>query len=250
MENEITDVQLVIPLAGEGQRFKDKYSCPKPMINVCGEKMISLAFRTLGIDANSSVFIIRKDHDIGGLLSSEISSIAPNSSIVCINKITSGPCATALLSVPYLDLEKPLVIANCDQVMRWNGGRFLRYCFSENYDGVVVTYHETSPKNSYARLDDKGDVVEIREKNPISSVSLNGIHFWKKARYFVDSANEMMRRDDRTNGEFYIAPSYNYMLASGLRVGIFHIPNEQHNAIGTTDDLEEYIRKTSSIGLR
>jgi len=242
-------VQLVIPLAGDGQRFKDKYSCPKPLISVNGEKMISLAVRTLGIPYESSVFIIRKDHDENRALSTEITKIDPKSSIVCIDKLTNGPCSTALLSSPYLDMEKPLVIANCDQVMRWNGMRFLRYCIGENYDGVVVTYHETTPKNSYARLNMNGDVVEIQEKKPISSVSLNGIHFWKKARYFVDSANEMMRRDDRTNGEFYIAPSYNYMLAVGLKVGIFHIPNEQHNAIGTTDDLEEYIRKTSSIGL-
>lgn len=240
-------VQLVIPLAGDGKRFKERYLCPKPMINVCGEKMISLAVRTLGIDVGSSVFIIRKDHDAGGLLSSEISRIAPKSNIVSINRVTSGPCATAMLSIPYLDMEKPLVIANCDQVMRWRGDRFLRYCLLEDYDGVVVTYHETSPKNSYARLDDIGNVVEIREKDPISAVSLNGIHFWKKARYFVESANEMMRMDDRTNGEFYVAPSYNYMIEAGLSVGIFHIPNEQHNAIGTIDDLEAYIRKTSSI---
>jgi choline kinase len=247
MLDEIKNVQLVIPLAGEGQRFKERYACPKPLINVCGEKMISLAVRTLGIEVGSSVFIIRKDHDEGGMLSSEISTLSPNSSIVSISKLTSGPCATALLSIPYLDMEKPLVIANCDQVMRWSGARFLRYCMNENYDGVVVTYHETSPKNSYARLNENGDVVEIREKNPISSVSLNGIHFWKKARYFVESANEMMRRDDKTNGEFYVAPTYNYMISSGMSVGIFHIPNEQHNAIGTIEDLEAYVRKTSSM---
>lgn len=247
MKNNMNNVQLVIPLAGDGQRFREKYSCPKPMINVCGEKMISLAVRTLDINATSSVFIIRKDHDHRGLLSSEISRISPNSNIVSINKITSGPCTTALLSVPYLDMDKPLVIANCDQVMRWSGERFIRYCLHEDYDGVVVTYHENSPKNSYARLNEHGDVVEIREKDPISSISLNGIHFWKKARYFVDSANEMMRKDDRTNGEFYVAPSYNYMISAGLSVGIFHIPNEQHNAIGTIDDLESYVRKTSSM---
>ena len=241
----MNDVQLVIPLAGEGQRFKDKYSYPKPMISVRGERMISLAVRTLDITHANSVFIIRKDHDADGMLSQEIKRISANSNIVCIEKLTDGPCSTALLSIPYLDREKPLVIANCDQVMRWDGNRFLRYCEVENYDGVVVTYHEATPKNSYARLNDRGDVVEVREKNQISCVSLNGIHYWKKAGYFIDTANEMIRRNDRTNNEFYIAPTYNYMIERGLRVGIFHIPNEQHYAIGTTQDLEDYIQRTS-----
>lgn len=35
-----SNIQLVIPMAGEGKRFQDKYSCPKPLINVRGEKMM------------------------------------------------------------------------------------------------------------------------------------------------------------------------------------------------------------------
>jgi bifunctional N-acetylglucosamine-1-phosphate-uridyltransferase/glucosamine-1-phosphate-acetyltransferase GlmU-like protein len=238
------DAQLVIPLAGEGKRFRDKYSCPKPLIGVRGEKMISLAFRTLDIPHSNAVFIIRQDHDENGDLTNAIRSFSPLSSIVVIDKLTEGPCSTALLAAPYLNPDKPLVIANCDQVMRWNGLRFIRYCKMEDYDGVVVTYHEATPKNSYARLNANGDVVEIREKKQISCVSLNGIHYWKRAKYFFDSSNQMIYNNDRTNNEFYIAPSYNYMIEQGMRVGIFHIPNEQHHPIGTTQDLETYIDRT------
>jgi dTDP-glucose pyrophosphorylase len=239
------NVQLVIPLAGEGKRFTDRYSCPKPLIDVFGEPMICLAVRTLGIPHSDSVFIIRSDHNKDGSLKSKIKSSSANSKVIEIDRLTDGPCSTALLSAPYLDPERPLVVANCDQVMRWDGEKFIRYCQRENYDGVVVTYHESTPKNSYARLNRVGDVVEVREKSQISCVSLNGIHYWKKASYFLDSAQEMIERNDRTNNEFYIAPSYNYMISKGLRVGIFHIPNEQHHAIGTTHDLEKYIEMES-----
>jgi hypothetical protein len=203
--------------------------------------MISLAFRTLDIPHSKAVFIIRSDHDYDGMLSKTIEEFCPKSSIVVVDKLTEGPCCTALLAKPHLESDKPLVVANCDQVMRWSGSRFIRYCIRENYDGVVVTYHEATPKNSYARLNKNGDVVEVREKNQISCVSLNGIHYWKRADYFFESSEKMMKADDRTNNEFYIAPSYNYMIADGHTVGIYHIPNEQHYAIGTTQDLETYI---------
>lgn len=241
----INKTQLIIPLAGEGKRFKDKYEMPKPLIDVQGEKMIRLAYRTLDIPHQKVVFIIRKDHDSNNLLSNEIKLLGVEHNIISIDALTSGPCATAMLAKPNINLEDPLVIANCDQVMRWNGHRFLRYCFTENYDGVVVTYHEATPKNSYARLNNTGDVVEIKEKHQISCVSLNGIHFWKKAKYFFESADEMISANDRTNNEFYIAPTYNYMIKKNQKVGIFHIPNEQHNPIGTTQDLELYIDRTS-----
>jgi hypothetical protein len=206
--------------------------------------MISLAFRTLNIPHSKSVFIIRSDHDVDGFLSKTITEISPSSSIVVVDKLTDGPCSTALLAKPYLDENSPLVIANCDQVMRWSGHKFIRHCLIEDYDGVVVTYHEATPKNSYVRLNRIGDVVEVKEKDQISCVSLNGVHYWKKAKYFFASAKEMIDANDRTNNEFYIAPSYNYMIQKGMRIGIFHIPNEQHYAIGTTHDLEAYIEKT------
>lgn len=239
-------VQLVIPLAGEGKRFQDKYSCPKPLISVHGETMIRLAIRTLDIPHTKSVFIIRSDHNKNGVLENQIREISPESKIIVIDSLTDGPCSTAMMAAPYLNPDDPLVIANCDQVMRWDGGKFIRYCWSEDYDGVVVTYHETTPKNSYARIDQVGDVLEIREKTQISCVSLNGVHYWKKASHFINSANEMIQSNDRTNGEFYIAPTYNYMITKGLRVGIFHIPNEQHFAIGTTQDLDRYIKSEQS----
>jgi hypothetical protein len=238
-------VQLIIPLAGEGKRFQDRYSCPKPLINIRGERMISLAFRTLSISHDRAVFIIRKEHDIDGILTKTIHDITADAKIVGINSLTDGPCCTALLAKPHLDPELPLVIANCDQVMRWDGDRFIRFCQMEDYDGVLVTYHENTPKNSYARLNNRGDVVEVREKQQISCVSLNGIHYWKKARYFLESASKMILEDERTNGEFYIAPTYNYMIESGKRVGIYHIPNEQHWAIGVPDDLDRYIQFTN-----
>jgi dTDP-glucose pyrophosphorylase len=235
-------VQLVIPLAGDGKRFQERYSCPKPLINIRGERMISLAFRTLSISHNKAVFIIRKDHDIDGILTDTIQKITSCVRIINIDSLTDGPCCTALLAKPHIDSELPLVIANCDQVMRWSGDKFIRFCQMENYDGAVVTYHENTPKNSYARLNSYGEVMEIREKEQISCVSLNGIHYWKKAKYFFESASKMIMNDERTNNEFYIAPTYNYMIKDGLKVGVFHIPNEQHCAIGVPNDLDKYIQ--------
>jgi hypothetical protein len=120
------------------------------------------------------------------------------------------------------------------------------YVFLHNvrlYEGAVVTYHSDTDKNSYARLGKDGYVTEIREKEVISNVSLNGIHYWKQGKHFVESAEAMIAADDRApNGEFYIAPTYNYMIKAGRTVGIHHIPNEQHHAVGVPLDLERFIK--------
>ena len=55
----------------------------------------------------------------------------------------------------------------------------------------------------------------------------------------------MIRKNERYNNEFYIGPSYNHMISNRLDVGIYHIPNEQHNAVGVPEDLENYLMRLS-----
>ena len=138
------------------------------------------------------------------------------------------------------DNDDELIIANCDQIMEWNSKNFLHNI--KLYDGAMVTYHSDTKKNSYASVDQEGFVTAVKEKEVISNISLNGIHYWKKGKYFIESAQEMINSQDRANnGEFYIGPTYNYMIKKGLKVGIHHIPNQQHHPIGVPEDLKKYI---------
>ena len=64
---------------------------------------------------------------------------------------------------------------------------------------------------------------------------------------FLDSAKQMIKNEDRAdNGEFYVGPTYNYLIQKGHQIGIYHIPNEQHHAVGIAEDLEAYIKYEDS----
>lgn len=233
-------------MAGLGSRFPSHtYPMPKPLIEVNGEPMISKAIKSLNLDGNY-FFVIAKNQ-FTSLVEETITAIKPSSKFIEIDYITEGPANSALLFRDQINTGEELVIANCDQIMEWNSENFLHNV--RLYDGAVVTYHTDTDKNSYARLDKNGLVVEIREKEVISNVSLNGIHYWKKGSHFVNSADKMMELQDRApNGEFYIGPTYNHMIRQGLKVGIYHIPNEQHHPVGIPDDLKKYLEheKTKS----
>ena len=53
----------------------------------------------------------------------------------------------------------------------------------------------------------------------------------------------MIVRNERVNGEFYTCPVYNYMISKGLKIGIYEIPFESMQGIGTPDDLMGYMKK-------
>jgi dTDP-glucose pyrophosphorylase len=233
-------VNIVIPMAGNGSRFpKDQFYLPKPLIDINGKPMIVRAIESLGIDAQYH-FILRKDEFLE-ITKDVISKTVKNPRFVTVDKTTEGPACSVLLFEEFINNDDELITANCDQIMEWDSNLFFHNV--RLYDGAVVTYYSDTDKNSYAKINSKGLVVEVREKEVISNISLNGIHYWKQGRYFVNSAYDMIADDDRApNGEFYIAPSYNYMIKKGLQIGIYHIPIEQHHAVGVPIDLERFLK--------
>jgi NDP-sugar pyrophosphorylase family protein len=227
-------------MAGEGTRFpRDTYKIPKPLIDIHGTPMIQKAIESLGLPGTYH-FVIRKDSYYDQVCSL-LHKILLDPKIISVEETTEGPASSCLLFKNYIDTEEELVIANCDQIMWWDSDLFLTVARYYKYDGMVVTYTTDTPKNSYAEVDREGFVKRIAEKEVISDISLNGIHYWRKGKYFVQSAENMIKYNDRApNGEFYVGPSYNHMIQKGLRVGIYHIPNFQHNPVGVPEDLERF----------
>jgi hypothetical protein len=54
------------------------------------------------------------------------------------------------------------------------------------------------------------------------------------------------------DNEIYICPVYNYMIASGLKIGIYEIPASAMHGLGTPEDLDAYLarRSMSAKGVR
>ena len=236
-------MNILIPMAGEGTRFpRDTYKIPKPLINIHGVPMIQRAIESLGMNGTYH-FVIRKDSYYDQVCTL-LHNILPDVKIISVEETTEGPASSCLLFKDYINNEDELIIANCDQIMWWDSDLFLTTARYYKYDGVVVTYSTTTPKNSYAKIDKNGFVKLIREKEVLSDISLNGIHYWRKGKYFVQSTESMIECDDRApNGEFYVGPSYNHMIKKGLKVGIHHIPNWQHNPVGVPEDLDSFLMK-------
>ena len=83
--------------------------------------------------------------------------------------------------------------------------------------------------------------MEVKEKVVISKYATVGIYFFSKGNLFVNAAIDMIIENDRVNNEFYTAPTYNYAIKEGAKIGIYNIEFEQMHGIGTPDDLKKYL---------
>jgi len=233
------DMNVLIPMAGAGSRFeKAGYTFPKPLIEVKGKPMIQLVVENLNIDAKH-IFIVQKTHYDKYNLKALLNLIAPNCEIVQVDGVTEGAACTTLLAKEFIDNDNPLLIANSDQFIEWDSNDFIYAMSSEGIDGGILSFRATHPKWSFAKLGDDGFVTEVAEKKPISDIATVGIYYWSKGSDYVKYAEQMIDKDIRVNGEFYVCPVYNEGIADGKKIKTFDV--DKMFGLGTPEDLKNFL---------
>ena len=97
----------------------------------------------------------------------------------------------------------------------------------------------TDVKWSYSKTDSKGLVLEVAEKKYISNWATTGIYGWKHGSDYVRYAEQMISKNIRVNGEFYVCPVYNEAIeAGGL---IRNLCCKKIWGLGVPEDLEKFL---------
>ena len=236
------NINIVIPMAGNGSRFaQEGYILPKPLIDVQGVPMIQRVVENLNIDGKY-IFIVRNEHLQKYDMKSLLEKIAPGCIIVPTDGVTQGATSSVLLAAAFIDNDTNLLIANSDQFLEWDSNAFLYE--SMNVDGCVSTFEQTDASDkkwSYCSIDQNGFVDRVAEKEVISTHANTGIYFWSKGSDFVKYAQQMIDKDIRTNGEYYIAPVYNEAIADGKRIKIQNC--KKMWGLGVPADLLKFINQ-------
>jgi len=237
---KLSNFNILIPMAGEGSRFKKAgYTFPKPMIEVNGKPMIQLIVDNIGFEANY-IYVVRKEHYDNYNLKNFLNLITPNCKIVIVDHLTEGAACTTLKSEEYINNDNPLIIANSDQFIKWNPVDFYYKMIETKADGGILTFNSTHPKWSYVKLNENGNVIELKEKNPISNIATVGIYYYKKGSEYVKYTKQMINKNLRVNNEFYVAPVYNEYLLDNKKIKTYKV--DEMWGLGIPEDLDYFIK--------
>jgi len=243
-------VNVLIPMAGAGSRFHQVgYSVPKPLIKVFEKTMIRTSIDTLklkGIDCKYT-FVARryKEQEHNEAIQKELLNIDPEATVVYVDELTEGSACTCLLARDRMNPDLPLFIFNCDQVFNFSQKTIdaISNIINSKYDGAVITWKDTNPKNSFCEVDTLGFCYNFTEKQPVSDNALIGFHYWKRTSDFIDSAEEMIQKKQKFNNEYYIAPTYNFLIDKSMMIANIPIEKDECYLIGTPEDLNYYLNK-------
>jgi len=227
-------------MAGLGSRFFNSgYIKPKPLVDVFDSTIVEMAVKSLNIDGEY-IFITREfeNKTFNEELEKVLKKVQPECNIVTVKKVTGGATETCLQAKEFLDPDDEVIITNCDQFLDWDSKKFLS--FSRNYDAALLTYNSKDPKNSFALCGPDNLLERVAEKEVISNTALVGVHYWKKAKYFLESADSLLKSMDPGGLESYVSLTYNHLLALKRKVGVFDISPGRYYSLGTPEDLKKY----------
>jgi dTDP-glucose pyrophosphorylase len=242
---------IVIPMAGRGSRFAEAgYELPKPLLPIHGIPMIEAVVRNLAPSEPARfVFICQREHLSSFGFEAGLRQAAPGCTIVAIDGVTEGAACTVLLAEAAIDPDDVLVIANSDQWVDRTMDVHLGALRGGALDGLIMTMTADDPKWSFVSLDERNLVTTVVEKVVISDEATVGIYAFARGGEFIRAAKAMIAADERVNGEFYVAPVYNQLIAEGARIGIDNVGSEGDGmyGLGIPADYEGFLKLPLSL---
>lgn len=235
-------INILLPMAGKSQHFSDdEYPYPKPLCEIGQKTIIERVINNLATIGPSVQFIFvvsssdcRKFH-----LDSTLNIITDHKcKIVKLDNDTKGAACSALMAINHIDKEKPLVIANPDQLFDDAVSNLIDQL--QEADAGVVTFESVHPRWSYVRHDEHGFVAETAEKRPISRNAIAGLYYFQHGSDFVNGAMAMIRKDSNINGSFYVAPCLNELILMGKKIRTTSVDTLNYHTFYTPQKISEY----------
>jgi len=220
-------MKIIVPMAGKGSRFTQQgYDTPKPFLDVHGEPMVVRATEMFA-EYGDLVFLVREEHR-------EMAQDLPGD-VVVVPEVTAGAACTVLLAAEHMRGEEILIV-NSDQIIEYSALQFNVLRQQTEVKGIIFVFPcpKGNTKWSYAKMEDSR-VVEVAEKQAISDWATSGAYYWRSGDDFIEAARDMILKNIRVNGEFYVCPVYNQFEGQ-------IVPLEVNKVIqlGTPEEYEAY----------
>lgn len=236
-------INVVIPMAGAGSRFSVAgFNVPKPFIEFNNKMMIEHVISSFSnIKANfilvlQEKFLTEQKEQLDKLRSKYVLDF------VTVPKLTMGAAITALAAHKKINAENDIIFADSDNIFDKNDiSDFISYAREKKLSGALLTINSDNPCYSYAKIDDKGCLIETKEKEVISNHAITGVYYFKTLEEFKDAVIDLVVESDLSKGEFYMSNVYNHLKKLTNKIGVFDIKN--FDCVGTPEQLKEYVER-------
>lgn len=236
-------LNIVIPMAGAGSRFKAQgYDLPKPFIDINGKMMIEHVLDGINYPNAHYTLIIQKQFETENRDQLEKLSKHYHVAFLSVDKLTQGACCTALASHEIINNNLPVIFADSDNIFdNLAFQNFVKDCLDRKLDGSLLTFNTQEACFSFVETDENGYALRTKEKEVISNHAITGVYMFRRGADFVKNAIDMMIYGDKAKNEYYMSNVYNHAIRNGAQIGIYDIHVQDWACVGTPEQLKKYL---------
>ena len=235
-------MNIIIPLGGLGKKFKeDKYTKPKPLINIFGKEMIFHLIDNLKLKDDDNLFLIYNKELNKYSFNMIMKNKYKNINLIELNKQTEGAAETILFGLNNISsklLKNKCVLLDCDtfyhidilDVYRQQINNSI-FCFKDYQDKPIFSYLEIINDNI---------VINIKEKIKISEYANTGCYCFKSGDILKEYCSKIIENNIREKGEYYTSCVIKEMIKDNHIFNSNLINNDDFSCVGTPTQLKIY----------
>ena len=238
-------MNIIIPIGGIGQRFKDEgYDLPKPLISALGKPMIYHVIGSLYLESTDTVHIVYHNHLKEFNFETLIKFYFPyiNIKFISLDYLTKGAAETVLRGLETFteeELNDNVLLLDCDTF--YNDDIVAGYKSAPTKNAIFY-FNSTDPNPIYSYINLDGiTVTDIKEKVKISDNANTGAYGFESSRELKQYCTKVLDLDK----EVYISCVYEEMLKDNKTIIGGKI--ESFNCVGTPLQLKTYCNKYKKI---
>ena len=236
-------MDIIIPLCGKGERFKNKFNTIKPLIKVFDKEIIMYILDNItNINIKKNIYIIINKNTNNTNIIDIIKSKYKNINFIDIEIDTRGALETVILGINKINTLtfNNLLIVDGDNFYTTNIIDLI-----EINKNTIIYFYDTNKlaQYSYIKLLDN-NIIDIIEKQKISNNANTGMYYFSNINEFIKYGNYVIENNIKFNNEFYISVVIKEMINNKINFIGKQIKRNHYISLGTPDLVNKYISNT------
>lgn len=223
-----TSINVLILAASKSAYSDDLGDYPSCLKEVKGKSVLQHLAEKIKFIKGSDIMFAFLDSELQKFHLDNITSLlVPGSKSVSISSETKGSGCTALLCASQLEQENELLIVTANELVEIDFVKFLDNFRKRKLDAGTLIFESVHPRYSFVKLENNY-VVEVAQRNPISSNATAGVFWYKKTKHFVNAIKANILKRAEVDNLYFVAPSFNELILKGLKVGTYELKQDEY----------------------
>lgn len=206
-------MKVIIPLAGFGTRLRPHtYTKPKPLVNVAGKPVLGhILDKLVDLDIDEIVFVTGY---LGDQIEAYVSANYGFPARYVEQKELKGQAHALYLTREYV--QGPVLIIFVDTIFETDLTELQR----TTADGVLYVKRVEDPRRFGVAVLEEGRVTRLIEKPSTfeHDLAVIGVYYLRDAQWLMRAIEELIERDIKTQGEYFLADALQLMIDQGARL--------------------------------